>query len=297
MFKGLLSSEEIAEIRNCCDEYFAEGGTHLGTVDFLQRPVLAALPFKRKIVEAIASVLGPDYVTINQFVVGANLHNPKWHRDSDNQGNVEYLYDSDYQVAKCGVYLQDNDPEWGGGLEVYPGSHKPTFLGHRSLISRPSRRGNMSGIQLRAIASRDRRLKPKWLPIKAGDVFLFHANLIHRASQPQPPFPAKLRGGYKNVQYVDPPPPREKFKYLIDWEVSPRNRHLPVYIQHQIGRVEKNSSDKLYRESIGTRYPQDYPDWLVEQIDHLDTEVVNYSDYVGTAEEDDSASATQAQNS
>jgi len=278
LFKGLLTKEEVSEIRRECDEYHASGETHLGTADFLKRQALASLPFKPKVVEALASVLGRNYVTLNQFVVTANLHNPKWHRDSGNQGNQEYLYDSDYMIAKCGVYSQDNDPEWGGGLEVYPGSHKASFLGHRALFSRKHMRGHMSRIQLWGIANRDSNLKQLWLPFKAGDVFLVHANLIHRASQPLPSYPEKKRGGYKNVQIIDPSLPQEKFKYLIDWEVSPMNRYLPVYLQHQVGRVEKNKSDKLYAESLGSRYPHDYPDWLVEKIEGQDTRVVNYSD-------------------
>jgi phytanoyl-CoA dioxygenase PhyH len=279
LFKNLISKEEIAELRNSCDEYFSSGETHMGTKDFLKIPKLAALPFHDNITNAIKAVFGDDYITVNQFVVGANLHNSKWHRDSDNQGNKEYLFDSDYQVAKCGVYLQDNDPEWCGGLEVIPGSHKASILGHRTPISRAHMKNNISRIQLKAIDIRDRFLNRVWLPIKAGDVFLFHANLIHRASQPLSDTLKKNRGGYKNVQFVDPLPPAEKFKYLIDWEVSPNNHYLPTYIKHQLSRSDEKDSSKLFVESAMSKFPENYPEWLVDKIKKNNINLVNYSDY------------------
>ena len=278
ILKGLLNPDEVAELRNACSEYFARGDSHMGTRDFLAIETLANLPFHHRIVESLRSLLGEDYVTLNQFAASANLHNPRWHRDSDNQGNHEYLYDPEYQIAKCAVYLQDNDPEWGGGLEVIPGSHRPTLLGYRAPMSRSHMKGKVSRIQLSAINVRDRWLHRLWLPITTGDVFLFHANLIHRASQPVPPFQDKNRGGHQNVQFVDPYPPKDKFKFMIDWEVSPQNQYLSVYLDHQASRVEKNKSSKLYVESMDVRYPEGYPGWLVEKIKGDDIQVVNYPD-------------------
>ena len=35
----------------------------------------------------------------------------------------DYIKDPSYRFTKCGIYLQDNTEEWGGGIDILPGSH------------------------------------------------------------------------------------------------------------------------------------------------------------------------------
>lgn len=271
IFNQLFTKEEVVAARADCDNYFSGDKTHMATKDFLKFQHLRQMPFMNKVREAVASVLGDDYVTINQLAVADNMHSPQWHRDSGDQGPEEYLFDPSYQIAKCGLYLQDNDPVWGGGMEIIPRSHRTGPLGCSFPISRSHMDGKISRIQGIALKWRNDRLPRVWLPIKAGDLFLFHANLWHRASQPDPSLP---KGGYQGVQLLNPPP--EKRKYLVDWEVSKNNKFLQIYIDHQKMRGAK--SEPLFLDSLNNCYPRDYPQDLVQVITESGARVVNYSD-------------------
>jgi hypothetical protein len=272
VFRDVLSRAEIDALREAGAAYFRDGRTHMSTRAFVGIPALAALPFNERITQRIADVFGRDYVTLSQYSVSANLHNPQWHRDSQSQLGDPILYEPDYLVAKAAVYLQDNDREWGGGMEILPRSHRPGCLPPLSSFTGGSALGKPSRFLARLLASaRNKALKPLWLPLKAGDALVFHANLLHRASQPGADKP---RGGHKNAELRDPPPAR--FKYLIDWEVSPANRHVAAYLRHQKKRAENEPG--LFRDSMAVRFPEDYPPPLVAHIRRLGLTVVHYAD-------------------
>ena len=278
VFPGVVSPQEIASMREAGEKFFSKGRSHMFTRDFLEFPALASLPFNPKIVEKIRAVFGEQFATISQFSMSANLHNPQWHRDSQSQTGDDCLFDPEYLVAKCAVYLQDNDREWGGGMEIVPRSHRAEYFGYRSSFSRSNPIGKLVRLLQRvALNLRTRRLRRVWLPLKAGDALLFHANLVHRASQPAR---GKKYTGHMNVALVDPP--KDKFKFLIDWEVSPSNRYLPTYLAHQKKRALSEAG--LFRDSLGVRFPEDYDPKLVEHIQRLGLKIAQYSE-VSDAEE------------
>ena len=88
------------------------------------------------------------------------MHAPTWHTDSQSMGfSTKYVYNPSFNVAKLGLYLQEDDATYGGQLDVIPGSHLPTFLGVNSPISIKSRYGKVSKLQLLAIKIRNKFLK------------------------------------------------------------------------------------------------------------------------------------------
>jgi hypothetical protein len=272
LFRDVIPSREIAAAREASGRFFANGGTHMFTRDFLRFPPLASLPFRANVMTEIRKVLGDDYATITQFSVTANLHSPIWHRDSQSAGEREYLWDDDYLICKCGAYLQENDHEWGGGMEIFPGSHRPGWLGHRTPFARLNPLGKLARLCQRvARDARDHMIRPLWLPLKAGDVMLFHANLIHRASQPRRT--TTVEDGYRVVD-----PPQDKVKYMIQWETSPNNRYLPIYLSHQASRAGKEGG--IYSDSLEARFPADFDPDLVARIRDQGLRVANYVDAI-----------------
>ena len=92
---------------------------------------------------------------------GDNLIYTDWHQDN------YYFGTTSDQVLSCGIYLQDADLD-NGCLQVVPGSHRTgTIAEHQHT---PSMHGSWTQIETsQAIA----------LPMPAGSVALFSANLLH----------------------------------------------------------------------------------------------------------------------
>jgi len=204
---------------------------------FIDNPLLLNSLFTKSIVDQIKEVLGEDYITFIQYSLGNNLHSPVWHADSQSQGfSTQYVYNSECNIAKCGLYFQEDDSTYGGQLDIIPGSHLPTFLGTKSPITSEKRYGKVSVLQLLAMNIRNRFLKKVSVNLPAGDILLFHGLLLHRASQPNWNKVKKTHSfGIKN-------PPEDKEKFMVQWEVSVNNEFARIYATHQQrrGSVGKN---------------------------------------------------------
>jgi hypothetical protein len=229
------------------------------------------IAFNKKVVEKISQVLGDDYITLTQFSLGSNLHSPIWHTDAQSQGPAEYLYSPLYNVAKCGLYLQEDDKNYGGGLEIIPKSHLPSCIGARSFVSRDKMHGKVSRLQLLAMELRKKNLKKLRLKLESGDVLLFHSLLWHRASQPN----------WKKLKKIDSygieNPPKERHKFMIQWEVSQNNDFASVYATHQQLRAlsQKNG---LFKESSEVDFSNNFPTSTLDLIESNNCNVVSYSE-------------------
>ncbi len=53
----------------------------------------------------------------------------KWHKDTTTQdiAGRKFHYEPDWLMVECAIYLQDNTPKYGGGLDVIPGTHKEPY--------------------------------------------------------------------------------------------------------------------------------------------------------------------------
>ena len=168
----VIDAETVKRLRVVCEEYHDRTGNDvMPLTDFLAIPELMKLPFLPKVVSALKMQLGDEYVTFPEFTMQTDRFGG-WHTDSGNQGIVDYVYRPDWMQVQCAIYLQDNDPEHGGGLDVKPG-------GHREMLSMLD-----AGNPLRKLA---RRASHKFrrshsIPSRAGDLLGFHFRLLHRAT-------------------------------------------------------------------------------------------------------------------
>ncbi len=258
LFRGILNQDEVKSARTAADSYFYSTGLrHMATTQYLNHAPLAKIPFHPKTIQAIRSLFGNDFTTFQYYMSQANTFGG-WHIDAQSQGvNAEYLYEPDYMVSKCAFYLQDNEPtEWGGGLDVIPGSHLCGMFGHRFPWSRADRNGHISPLQWRLRDWRRSLLRPISLDIKAGDLLIFHACLWHRAT---PAAKGTLERGDRLNNL-----PREKMKYLINWEVSPLNKYVPYYLAH--GRNLAVSGEQIFEDAMTVEFPRSYSSDLLELI-------------------------------
>ena len=126
-------------------------------------PRLLALARQPAIVDRVADLLGPDLDVFGtkffpKLAGGSSTH---WHQDNYYFGTV-----SD-QVLSCGIYLQDADEE-NGCLQVVPQSHQS------GEIVEHERDPKTHGSWIRVDAA-----QAVALPLPAGSVVLFSANLLH----------------------------------------------------------------------------------------------------------------------
>jgi hypothetical protein len=273
ILRDVVSKDYISDLREIgfkvLEEKRQAGQLSVFNTEFVKHEKLINVPFLKNVVSSIRDVLGDDYVTISQYSMNANALSPVWHTDSQSQRNAEYLFNKDYLISKCGLYLQEHDPIYGGGMEIIPYSHRPTFLGYKSR----SKSGRINNWRWQAIQFRNEHLLPKKLPkLNLGDVLLFHGMLVHRASQPD------LSKAESVEKYGIKNPPRDKYKFMIQWEVSPNNSFVPVYLAHQKLRALREGAESLFSEALEVKYPDDYPEGTRRLIEENGCKIRNYGE-------------------
>jgi ectoine hydroxylase-related dioxygenase (phytanoyl-CoA dioxygenase family) len=147
---------------------------------FSRYPDLRWLLLHEPTLAVLRSLLGEDFVVMRE--AAAHFQNfGGWHKDTTSQEVAGHMFqwDPDYLMIEVGYYLQDNTVEFGGGLDVQPGSHlQPDQYAHpapppsrmQKLVSRLT--GNGNGSQPEVVS----------IPSKAGDLVLFHFRVDHRAT-------------------------------------------------------------------------------------------------------------------
>ena len=195
--------------------------------------------------EALAEILGPDFVLLGDLCVQRNMYGV-WHADSDPDGHRRYLVDPEFRVVKCGVFLQDNDAE-GGGLSLVPGGHR--F---------PLRRGGLDArFAVKALANRWARRRAVRLALRAGDALIFDFRLPHVSSRPSHGGPAR----------------RDK---LVIYFNAARSESAASYLEHVERRAvaeELPAGEVYWSDTLRRVWPADYPAALVRAAERAGTRV------------------------
>ena len=132
-------------------------------------PRILALAREKAIVDRVAALLGSELDCFGtkffpKLAGGTSTH---WHQD-----NYYFGTNSD-QIISCGIYLQDADLD-NGCLQVVPGSHRSGEITEHQQT--PSMHGSWTQIEpTQAVA----------LPMPAGTVTIFSANLLHGTTDNQ----------------------------------------------------------------------------------------------------------------
>ncbi len=207
-----------------------------------------------KVVQALKSILEPKYSLIPNFSVQKNKFGLSpvsvakipipnrygWHVDSGAEPFDPDHVAPDYQFVKCGLYLQDNDPEFGGGIDVVPGSHKLLF---RTGVDRLDGKIRLFKGKLGVF------FYNKTVPIKKGDVVIFHSFLMHAATHPKDIFKNMTELDEKTAHYSSMPLQKTKLTLYFD---ACRSRFASPFLKVSVDRARKelNSNGSGAREKL-----------------------------------------------
>ena len=258
--RGIISAEQVRPLRqfmlakfNLPPDPQVHGDTDSTRVEvFTRYPELRSLLFNERIVGMLRVLAGDDFVLLPESFAALNNF-VNWHKDTtawERQGGHTIHWEEDYRMIGFLYYLQDNTEEYGGGLEVEPGSHltpDPFIAREAEGSQRPLRK--KIGSKMKALWYKATGRKPNTafrpanavsVPSKAGDLVVCHFRLNHRASQPQK-FPL----------------PREQEKICITGAISSNNRR---FIQDRLD---------YYHSRCGCFYPRglSYPADFVQEAE------------------------------
>ena len=239
---GVLSLEQVALLRAELAAIFAKPATAPGDFDRRGRigsvrfdvcsryPSLRWLLTHPPLLSALRGLLGDDFV----FLPEMSAHHAgygDWHKDTTSQERAghQFHWSADYLMVEAGFYLQPNSQEYGGGLDVIPGSHRT-----------PDR---YLDIVDKNVFDKVRTKLKSWnvlptqqgtsLQSRAGDLVLFDFRIDHRAT------PAKKL-----------PVPPDHEKYALFFACSRANQYSDQYIEYIKRRPDYHYLSEPYEPSL-----------------------------------------------
>lgn len=262
--RGVLSAAEVAAIRERMPGDFAKltrkPKQYMQARECLEVPEVYRLMAHPRIVEACKKIFGGPLVYVNDLVVQRNVLPPRQitpHLDCQAEyrflEDKSHLLDPDFLFAKVGIYLQDNTPETGGGIDIFSRGHR--WMGNGVFFRYQIYKRILRPLMARFMKRMDTR---------AGDVLIFDSRLPHR-----PTFAATLTGAERKEGHVAIP--EALAKYTIYWEVTKTGDERP-FIETMKKRAKKEEMKRppgTYRPRcsyLGLVYPDDYPPDLVEDL-------------------------------
>ena len=135
IIQNVLESNEVKDLRNHLEEKFSikinKDLRQVYSEDVIKDEKFYSVFLRNKLIDSCKIIFGenfniiPDFmIQINSFGLSRKGYKFGWHVDSASEGNAEYLLKDNYKFAKMGIFLQDNTIEYGGGINISPGSHK-----------------------------------------------------------------------------------------------------------------------------------------------------------------------------
>jgi hypothetical protein len=250
-----LGADDVAALRGICEGLGDELGRseELSASRIHELPEVALVPFKPRIVETLRALLGEHYTLFPNITIRRSLYVP-WHVDEAFRGRErEHVWSPGFVQIQCAIYLQDNDPESGGGLDVIEGSHRlrPAIGGPRSSAAWAARR----------VANRFRPRRT--LALNAGDMVVWHARLVHR-STPAGAAPSQEKYGvyFGAGRAGDVISANEYLVHLVRKRYRRRNGEV-VFVPR-------------FAELLDLRYPASYPDYLVHAAEQTGVTIASF---------------------
>jgi hypothetical protein len=292
VIRNALERDEVRIVRAELDRAFASEQMRdvavMCPTEILKHPAVWSMVFKDRVVGALRAALGPELCYHQDLDVQRNNYGQNgwkrytgWHMDSGSEGANAYIRAPDYRFAKCGIFLQDFDNGWGGGIRIKPKSHRglsePDGLRRRMLF------GRRALARIASILRMD--LDTFHVPVRAGDLCFFDSRLLH--SSVPPSWENIKRIGYDRTPEVqgfwrDIPP--EHTKYVIYWDAS-NAAMVADFLRNSIKRAEREPPDMVEQYSrpatftriLAMRFPDDFPAGFVASANERQIGIVTLS--------------------
>lgn len=180
LVKQLLAPETTRHLREELVKAFASETRYPGDIydnpslgsiriDVFNRyPAVWKAIFDSEFLTVLQMLLGEDFVLLPESALHHRGYGT-WHKDTDSQQKAghRFHWEPDCDIVQVAFYLQANTPEYGGGLEVIPGSHRVDMRWYEE-----SQKGYR-------------------VPSEAGDLVIFNTRLDHKACWPTGPVPVE----------------------------------------------------------------------------------------------------------
>lgn len=278
LVRNALTGEEVTRVRAQLDQAFASEPMRdvavMCPTQILKHAPVWSMVFKDRIVRALQAALGPELAYHQDLDVQRNNYGQNgwrrytgWHMDSGSEGANAYIRAPDYRFAKCGIFLQDFDNGWGGGIRIKPKSHRglsePQGLRRRLFFTRRAL------ARVADVVHFD--LDTFHVPSRAGDFCFFDSRLLH--SSVAPSWQNIKRIGYDQKPDIqgfwrDVPP--EHTKYVIYWDAS-NAAMVADFLRNSIkraeseppGMVERHARPATFTRILAMRFPDDFPESFI----------------------------------
>jgi len=203
---AVYSENDIERARELIEDYITSGGwdsaPHANegvTTDIYERiPELTDIVFNEHYLSAMRQLFGEDAVVLAEPAIHKGRYY-YWHKDStfiDELGE-DFHWKPDFAAAMTVMYLQENHPEYGGGITVVPGTHRDPDFYHTIPKMNLAERAILKGKKLLKTSHFDRLDQhPELFPIASGkgDLLVLDMRLDHKGTPAIKPVPYEKYG-------------------------------------------------------------------------------------------------------
>jgi len=203
---GVYTPEAVDRARELIAKDEETGGWHAAphatdsvTTDIYERmPELADIVFNGNYLQAMEQLFGDETVILAEPAIHRGRYY-YWHKDStflDAMGE-DFHWREDFSAAMTVLYLQENHPDFGGGITVVPGTHRDADWYHRIEKMNLVERAVLKAKKIAGISHYNRMDKhPELTPIpsKKGDLLVLDMRIDHKGTPKLKPVPHKKYG-------------------------------------------------------------------------------------------------------
>ena len=246
LLDNCFTDTEIENLRGVIKKISNDNkNTFLLTTQCLKEKEIYKTIFNEKLLNAYKDIIQEDiylvpelHVQINQFPKNNKVG---WHYDGKSERRHQYLKDKNRKFFRVGIYLQDNNTDYGGGIDV---------LKSNLFKKLPLKTNNIIEKKIIKFYS---FFFSKTIQSKKGSVVLFDSRLPHKGTFPKK---YKLEENFRD-------------KYTIYFQVG-NKEHCNYFLKNSIERMFKNYDNKIesqyFLDYLKLNFPDEYPEEFVKML-------------------------------